>query len=184
MPFEKIKDEVYAATGLHPVMTKKDIEYIQDKAEASLLKKCRILMHGFPPDSILHVMLVVLKNSSYTPPHMHKEPEYNYILEGRLGVFHFNQVGDLKDSIVLGPKESEFPCLIRLDPGYFHLEISLTPSVTFLEMQVGPHTQTQFATWAPPAPISAENRLIVGQYLNELCQRAGFSFEGFKNDDI
>lgn|ERR1035437_8039139 len=99
-----------------------------------------------------HRFLNVLAHNTYIAPHRHMDPpksETILILEGKVGLFLFDDEGNVTSAEVLGG-----PTRLGADipADVWHTLASLTPFVVAFEVKAGPYCAAQgkdFPKWAP-----------------------------------
>lgn len=100
-----------------------------------------------------HRFLNALTRGSYCAPHRHASPpktESFLVLRGEVLLLLFGDAGEIQARYVLGRNE-----LIGIDipAGVWHTVAAVTPTAVCFEVKPGPwepHTDKQFAPWAPP----------------------------------
>lgn len=104
-------------------------------------------------DAPLHRMLNAMQPGSYVRPHRHAAPpkaESVIVLQGRLGVVVFDDLGIPTDYLVAAPHALVFG--VDFEPGIFHTFLALEPDTVLFEVKPGPYaksTDKDFAPWAP-----------------------------------
>jgi cupin fold WbuC family metalloprotein len=155
-----VTDEVLVATGGVVRVTAADLVEIRDRGTRGPRKRARLCAHLNPTDP-LHEMLICLAHGTYIRPHRHPlKSESFHVIEGELDVVLFDDDGDLREVICMGPYASGKAFFYRLAEPRFHTVLVNTPHVLFHETTNGPFdpTDTEFAPWAPAEgdPESAE----------------------------
>jgi cupin fold WbuC family metalloprotein len=110
--------------------------------------------HNFHPDmaSNPHRFLNAWTRGSYAAPHRHlavPKPESFIVLRGELGLFVFDDAGDVTETHVLGRNGV---IGIDLAPGLWHTVAALSETAICFEVKAGPYdaaTDKEFAPWAP-----------------------------------
>jgi cupin fold WbuC family metalloprotein len=116
-----------------------------------------------------HRFLNVMARGTYVPPHRHLHPpksETFLLLEGKIGLFLFDDAGNVTQAEVLGGTQrlgADIP------PGVWHTLVVLTPFVVSFEVKPGPYVEKgdkEFPSWAP-----RESDAEAGVYLEWLVQQ-------------
>ena len=125
----------------------------------------RLHEHEEPVQRMVNAMVP----GTYTPPHMHKNPdkvELFSILVGKVAVLHFEDDGEIAEVVVLnanGPVK-----IVDIAPRTYHALVVLEPSAV-VEIIQGPYdarTHKQFAPFAP-----AEDAPEASDYLRWMEQQ-------------
>jgi cupin fold WbuC family metalloprotein len=104
-------------------------------------------------DDTLHRMLNVLKLGTYVRPHKHQKPDKReafIILEGKVAVLEFDDIGNLDQFTILDRKNRVYGCEIA--PGVWHSIICMEDNSVIYEIKDGPYlasTDKNFASWSP-----------------------------------
>ena len=99
-------------------------------------------------------MLNAFEPGTYVQPHRHAHPdkrEVFIILTGRVGLFVFDDHGEVKQLFVLDRDAGLHG--VEVPPGTWHTVISLEPGSVVYEVKDGPYQpldDKDFAKWAPP----------------------------------
>jgi cupin fold WbuC family metalloprotein len=99
-----------------------------------------------------HRFLNVLAKGTFVPPHRHLDPpksETILILEGRVGLFFFDDDGNVTSAVVLGGSSR---LGVDIPAGVWHTLVALTPFAVVFEVKAGPYLAAQgkdFPAWAP-----------------------------------
>jgi cupin fold WbuC family metalloprotein len=107
-----------------------------------------------------------MMQDSYMQPHLHpgaEKIEKIYLIEGRVAVLWFDDLGQVIECTCLEKGESE---LIEIPAFTWHTYVMLTDHVITYETMMGiynPQTWKRFAEWAP-----REGSLVSLEYLNVL----------------
>jgi cupin fold WbuC family metalloprotein len=115
------------------------------------LKRARICLHRSGSD-LVHQMVIAHHRDTYTHPHRHQgKIESFHVIEGRLALFFFNDVGAVDRSLVLGPFGSAEPPLYRLSASLWHTVVPLSEYAVFHEITNGPYVSgdAELGPWAP-----------------------------------
>lgn len=110
--------------------------------------------HNFHSDlgSSLHRFLNAWTRGSYAAPHRHLQvpkPESFVVLRGELGLFVFDDAGQVTERHVLG---RDGLLGIDLAPGLWHTVAAVSETAVCFEVKSGPYdaaTDKEFAPWAP-----------------------------------
>ncbi len=119
-----------------------------------------------------HRLLNAMQADSYIPPHRHLDPDKDetfVVLRGALGLFIFNDAGEVIQSVKVGAGGTAFG--VDIPHGTWHTAVALAPDTVFLEAKAGPYLPFTAAEKAPWAP--AENSPEASAYLAGLKRRAG-----------
>jgi len=112
-------------------------------------KNLRLCLHE-GPEALFHDMVILEHPGNYYRPHKHlKKGESFHILEGSMGIFVFDQQGQVIDACVLDPQGS---FLYRIDTDMYHAVMPLSDPVIYHESKPGPFTgdgDSVFPAWAP-----------------------------------
>jgi cupin fold WbuC family metalloprotein len=152
------------------LLTDSLIESVIGKAKASPRLRANHNFHAAAEDNP-HRFLNVLTLGTYIAPHRHRAPpkaESFIVLEGEIAFFIFDDVGNVEQTIRLGPGHPARG--IDLAPGLWHTLAALSPHAVCYEVKPGPYdaaTDKEFAPWAP-----MEGEPGVAVYLDTLLARA------------
>ena len=107
----------------------------------------RICLHP-SPGSNFHEMIILQHLGRYYRPHKHLEKgEAFHIMEGQMGIFTFDDAGNVTESRALGSGE-----ILRVGVNMFHAVMPLTDMVIYHENKPGPFLGDKdsiFPDWAP-----------------------------------
>lgn len=98
-------------------------------------------------------MLNVMEPGTYARPHKHEDPdkrEVFLVLRGSLGMFFFDDAGNVIDARILSKKSGNHG--VEVPPGMWHSLVCLEENTVAYEVKDGPYdveTDKVFATWAP-----------------------------------
>mgnify|MGYP003679403728 CR=1 FL=1 len=115
-------------------------------------------------------LFIAMQPGSYVPPHRHSNPaksETFVVLQGRIGLIFFDDTGQMRSAVEVGPSANFVLC--DIPPGVWHTAISLETDSVFLEVKPGPFcpiSPTDLAPWAP-----SSGTVGTGEYLNSLCSQ-------------
>ena len=108
---------------------------------------CRVCLHS-SPDALQHDMIILERKDAYFRPHKHNNAgETFHIIEGEMGVFSFDEKGNVYDSIILQKAD-----LYRIAPGSYHAVFPITDYVIYHENKAKPlegGNDSIFADWSP-----------------------------------
>lgn len=169
MPLLHIRDLREAGSGIFYTKAASDsffladctvIGFLKGQAAASPTRRARICAH---PDvhADQHDMLIASHHETYVAPHMHPAKSESFlILEGFADVFLFDDNGQLKERIPMGPAGSNRPFFYRMPALQFHALAVASDVLVFVESTKGPFdsSQTVNATWAPAPDRIQEGR--------------------------
>ena len=114
----------------------------------------RVCLHA-GPDAVHHDMIILENQGKYYRPHKHDDKgEAFHIIEGRMGIFAFDESGAVIDAVVLEPQE-----IYRVEAGMYHAVLPLTDRVIYHENKPGPFTgegDSIFPEWAPDGTNNEE----------------------------
>jgi cupin fold WbuC family metalloprotein len=95
----------------------------------------RICMHDFSGEHTNEMIIAQLRNCFF-PPKLHTSKTKSFtILSGKLGVYTFDNYGNISDHIIL---EKGGVVYTRIKSGTYHVDIPITPSAVHLEIISGP----------------------------------------------
>ena len=118
----------------------------------------RLSLHKEPKAAIHDMIILQRRSNGYRRPHCHSlKGETWHLLEGKMGVFVFDNDGGLTDSCLMEPGGY---FLYRLEPHQYHTAIPLSDFVIYHESKLGPFlgdADSLYPTWAPDNsdPVSA-----------------------------
>ena len=127
------------------------LKKIKQAAKESPLKRARYCLHHDLNDPV-HEMVIATCHDSYIRPHRHiNKSESFHIIEGKLKVVFFDDMGNVTKRITMGPFGGEDVFLYRLSCGLWHTVIPVTELVVIHETTTGPFIkeETMFPQWAP-----------------------------------
>lgn len=131
-------------------------------------KNLRLCLHS-SPEALSHDMIILERKGRYYTPHKHAEKgETFHMIEGRMGVFIFDDSGKVIDSTVLDPA-SDF--LYKVGDDMFHAVMPLTDYVVYHESKTGPFTgegDSIFASFAPEESELDKIEAFYSQLLKKL----------------
>ena len=98
-------------------------------------KDLRICLHESSVD-MFHNMIIVQHLSDFYPPHKHPiKPECYHIIEGELGVIHFDDAGNIIKTCLLDAKNN---FIYRVRSNEYHVILPLSELVVYHESKPGP----------------------------------------------
>jgi cupin fold WbuC family metalloprotein len=125
------------------------IEELKTYSETHGRCNVRICLHD-APDALHHDMVALERRDRYYRPHKHlRKGDTFHLLEGRLGIFSFDDVGVVIDAVVIGPGE-----IYRTAANAYHAIMPLTDYVIHHESKLGPFEgsgDSIYPDWAPDA---------------------------------
>jgi cupin fold WbuC family metalloprotein len=133
-----------------PIINSSEIKEGIDKANASERRRFPKILHN-PGDEFNRVINFMMYDS-YMQPHLHpgdEKIEKIYILEGRLAVFYFDDLGEIIKTTILEKGGIE---MISVPAFTWHTYAMLTEYAITYETMMGkydPHTWKDFFTIAP-----------------------------------
>jgi cupin fold WbuC family metalloprotein len=132
----------------HPVCVDTALlEELKKISEARGGKNVRLCLHD-SPDADHHDMVILEHKGKYYRPHKHLEKgEAFHIMVGRMGVFTFDDAGNVTESRALGSGE-----ILRVGINMYHAVMPLTDLVIYHENKPGPFLGDKdsiFPDWAP-----------------------------------
>ena len=149
-----------------------DLAQVVRAAETNSLGKARLLLHAHP-DAMLHEMLIVHVAGQYIQPHVNaRSPKSYAMVRGAMLLVLFDDDGRVVGKDVIGDMSLNLTFLRRFDRPIFHTILPLTETVAFVETILGPHRETVYAHWAPPAGTSG-----AAEYYGQLCATIDFETE-------
>ncbi|WP_026474801.1 WbuC family cupin fold metalloprotein [Alkaliflexus imshenetskii] len=134
------------------LIEQKTIDMVVEEARVSSRKRKNFNYHVHLSDPI-NRMLNALEPGTYVQPHKHEDPdkrEVFVILTGRMGVFIFDDHGNVIETAVLDRDAGVYG--IEILPGTWHAVVSLAPGSVVYEVKDGPYeplSDKNFAAWAP-----------------------------------
>lgn len=109
---------------------------IKELKEISKNKGCislRICLHS-SPNADHHDMIILLLNNGYYRPHKHLDlGETFHVMEGKMAVFSFDDIGNIYDCVIL-----ENNNLYRVKGGSYHAVFPISDIVVYHESRNGP----------------------------------------------
>lgn len=112
-------------------------------------RNLRLCLHK-DPAAVSHEMLILERKGKYYRPHKHfNEGETFHIIEGRMGVFSFDEEGKVIDSCIL---EAGRTFMYKVGINMHHAVMPLTDIVIYHESKPGPFVSSSdniYPAWAP-----------------------------------
>ncbi len=134
-------------------------------------ENARFCLHQSPND-LFHEMVVLLHKRKYYRPHKHPaKDESSHVIEGSMGVFVFDDNGDIGDACLL---ENRGNFLYRVGANAYHTVLPLTDQVIFLESKLGPFQSEQdkiYPVWAPDGSSPVDTASYAEMLLKVLGER-------------
>lgn len=135
-------------------------------------RNLRLCLHP-GPDALLHEMIIFERKAKYYRPHKHlTKGETFHIIEGALGVFSFDDRGNIIDSCILEPTHQ---FIYKIGTNMYHAVMPLSNMVIYQETKLGPFTGKTDSIYPPWAPD--------GQHPDEIAKytiRLSKALEGYK----
>lgn len=155
-------------------VTRKLIEELKEISRGCGNKNVRLCLHE-NPQAQAHDMIILEKKGKYYPPHKHLEKgESFHIIEGKMGVFIFDESGSVIDASILSPEDN---FIYRVGVNMYHAVMPLSDLVVYHEAKPGPFLGEKdniHPSWAPAGdkPQEADN------YKNKLLDILGIKEKG------
>lgn len=127
------------------------IEEVKSLAKRSLLRRARLNLHH-NSDNLVQEMIIVLCKDTLIKPHRHQnKTESLHVIEGRAGIFFFDDKGDVTRKFCIGDVHSGIPILYRISSPDWHTVVPLDDIVVMHEVAEGPfdHRHNSFPEWTP-----------------------------------
>lgn len=143
--------EVIFNTQASISLTRQEIEKLVRIAKGNSRNRVRLCVHR-TKDEPLHQMLIVHPRHAYVRPHMHIEKsESIVVLDGNVDYIIFDEVGNIKERLEMGPYNSGRPFFQSAGPGIVHTLLIHSEWLVFLEITEGPFVKegTKYAEWSP-----------------------------------
>jgi cupin fold WbuC family metalloprotein len=125
----------------------------------------RICLHE-DPSANHHDMIALERRGRYYRPHKHAcKGDTFHLLEGKLGIFAFDESGAVTDAVVLLPGE-----IYRTAVNTYHAILPLSEFVIHHENKPGPFEGSNdsiFPDWAP----DGGNQIVADEYVRQLASR-------------
>jgi cupin fold WbuC family metalloprotein len=147
----RLSEEVLVADGPIVELDSEDIAELKRESLTTARRRIRICAHP-DADDRLHEMLIVHAAGAYVRPHKHEgKTESVHVLEGQADVVFFDDAGDVREVVRLGPYGAPGHFYVRVDAPVFHTLLIYSAFLVFHEVTNGPfrREETVFAPWAP-----------------------------------
>ena len=162
----EMNSEVLIADDPLTFLRPDDLSYVVQRARASPRRRARILLHG-SADEVMQEMVIVMTRGQYVPPIWNdRSPKSYLLLSGSFALVQFDSAGEITGHQHLAADDANVPFFARINQAIWHMCISVSPHVTFLETILGPHRGTVFADWAP-AP---DNGRAAMEFYRRICE--------------
>lgn len=151
MRYSKFNDEVLFAIDPVVKISREDINYLKQVADASHRKRSRLCAHKDIRSS-LHEMVIIHKSDTYVRPHKHVgKSESFHLIYGEVVLVLFEDNGNLREVVQMGDYGSGKIFYYRIDEPIFHSILIHSDCVVFHEATEGPFIRedTIFADWSP-----------------------------------
>jgi len=151
-----------------PLLPREEADACLRQAAASARRRYPKILHN-PGDEFNRVVNFIMRDS-YLQPHLHPSPEKIeniHVVEGKMAVLFFDDLGVVTDFTVLEQGHTEF---IAVPAFTWHTYVMLSEHVISYETMMGeyaPATWKTFAQWAPQ-----ENTPESAPYLQSLRDAA------------
>ncbi len=140
---------VFVATYPAATLDRYHNNFLHGRVKYGTLDRCRICVHRTETDP-LHEMLLMFAADSYIRPSRHAFDESLYVVEGQGQYVFFDDNGEVRGRVLLGPLASGRACYARVPAGAFHALLLNTEMLVKISCP-GPFRKeaTEFASWAP-----------------------------------
>ena len=151
-----------------PALSAKKIKEGLHQAALSERKRHAKVLHS--PGDEFNRVFNFLRSGTYMQPHLHpgeEKIEQIYLVEGRLRMFFFNDVGEISKTVILEKGGEEH---ISVPAFSWHTYAVLSDSAVTYETMMGvydPKTWKTFASWAP-VEQSAESHAYLTSLQNHV----------------
>ena len=143
--------EVVFNTNQSVNLTRQEIGQLVKAARKNCRNRIRFCVHQ-TEEELLHQMFIVHPRHAYVRPHMHIEKsESIVVLDGNVDYIIFDEVGNIKERLEMGPYNSGRPFFQSAGPGIVHTLLIHSEWLVFLEITEGPFVKegTKYAEWSP-----------------------------------
>jgi cupin fold WbuC family metalloprotein len=136
------------------IIDNKLLDHLSAQAKENPRSRQNLNLHSSSADPSQR-LLNAIEPASYVRPHRHlhdPKPESFIALRGRLALLIFADDGQVKEVILIGPREDVFG--VDLPAGIWHSVVCLEENTVFYETKPGPYMPVydkDFAPWAPEA---------------------------------
>jgi len=149
--FRKESDEVLY--DLEPVVriSRKDVDFLKEKAEHNERKRIRLCAHSDIGDN-LHEMVITHARGTYVRPHKHLgKIESFHVIEGSVDVVVFDEEGIITGVTRMGDYQSGLPFYHRISDPTYHTLLITSDVLVFHEITNGPFRREDmvYADWSP-----------------------------------
>lgn len=151
MGLYQFNEEVFFAKDKIVEISRRDMEFLKEKAAKNIRKRARICLHKNVQDE-LHEMLIAHMEDAYIRPHRHLgKSESLYVIEGSADAVMFDEKGGISEVIRLGDYDSGKKFYYRISTPAYHTLIIGSKYFIFHEVTGGPFNRadTVFAGWSP-----------------------------------
>jgi cupin fold WbuC family metalloprotein len=132
-------------------VTEKELQDLKDTAVRAPLKRARLCLHDDHDDPVQE-MVIAFHRTSYCRPHRHlNKSESFHVIEGQLGIWFFDDDGNVKRQVTMGEAGSGLTRVYRLARDWWHTVVPLSEITIIHETTTGPfkHGGTEYPKWAP-----------------------------------
>lgn len=160
MTLRRVSDDVYVSDDPVVKLGGAEVDFLKNLVQASPRKRVRICAHQQNTD-LLHEMLIAIAKESYIRPHKHlSKSESFHIVEGNVDIAIFDDSGQLRDVVELGPPGSGRHFYYRMSKPFFHTLRIHSDLLLVHETTNGPFDaeQSVFAPFAPDESDKAAAR--------------------------
>ena len=178
MRFNKFNEEVFFAGEEIAKVSRRDIEFLKQKAENNKRKRARLCLHKSVKDQ-LHEMMIIHMKDTYVRPHKHlNRGESLYVIEGEAYAVMFDETGSMTDVIRMGDCRSKERFYYKIPGSIYHSLLITTDFFVFHETTSGPfdRSDTVFAAWAPEGNDSGN----VAKFMKKLAGTLGNVISDFE----
>jgi len=157
-----INPEAFTADSSIVSVGMRQIEFLKCRVISSPRKRVRLCCHKSVEDA-LHEMFVVYTGQTYVRPNKHiGKDESLHILEGLATFIFFDDAGNIREVIPLGPYGSGFPFYVRVPAGCWHTLVMQSDMLVIHESTPGPFRRED-TLWAPMewAPDEADTSAVI-----------------------
>jgi cupin fold WbuC family metalloprotein len=130
---------------------RKIINSLKLAAASNVMKRARLCAHQNTTDKV-HEMLIGFYRDSYVRPHRHTSKiESFHVIQGKIEIVFFNEIGDIKQRILLGTLSSNLPFYFRSAALDWHTVLIHSNFAIIHEITNGPFVSddNEFAPWSP-----------------------------------
>lgn len=143
------KSVAYFCKKLPAKVNKKLISELKNKFKKIGNRNLRLCLHD-SPKALFHEMIIFERKGKYYRPHKHSDKgETFHIIEGRMGVFSFDNNGKVTDACVLNAEDN---LAYRVRPGMYHAVMPISDPVIYHESKLGPFKVKNDSIYPPWAP--------------------------------